>query len=601
MDSNIGFGSCAGDIFQIKNQNTKIKMKYQKSKIILKFVLSFCVLLFAFCFFNKAHAATLYFSPSSGNFTVGNILTVSVLVNTQGQAVNNSDAVINFPTELLDIVSVTKSGSIFSLWVEEPTFSNTSGSVSFNGGLLTPGFNGTAGKLLNIIFRVKKEGSASLIFSSGAVRANDGYGTDILKTKADAQFNLISEEGPAQLAPVAFGVPNAPKISSLTHPDSDKWYAESNPIFSWPVGDDITAVKLLVGKLPKATPIVLYTPPISKKTIEDLNDGTWYFHVRAKNDSGWGGTAHFKFQIDTQNPEYFDLRLATGEDKTDPQMKFIFDAYDELSGVAHYEIQIDGRDLGIWEDDGGHIYTSPKLDAGEHILIVKTVDGAGNTLTSSIEFNIEALEPPVITDYPEELESGEILSIKGKTYPDSNVVVSVEKEKGQNQDYAIKSDSEGIFRLVLEERLKAGVYRVWAEVIDERGAKSDPSEKISIIVREQAFIIIGSKAISLLAVIVPLLAILILILLGLWYVWYKIMERKKRIRKEVSDVERALHKAFDLLKEDIREQVKLLEKAKSKRKLTEEEDKIIKHLKKDLDDAEKFIKKEIKDIEREIN
>ena len=40
----------------------------------------------------------------------------------------------------------------------------------------------------------------------------------------------------------------------------------------------------------------------------------------------------------------------------------------------------------------------------------------------------------------------------------------------------------------------------------------------------------------------------------------------------------------------------MLEKAKSKRQLTEEEEKIIKQLKKDLDDAEKFVRKGIKDI-----
>ena len=123
---------------------------------------------------SEASAATLYFSPSSGNFSVGNILTTSVLVNTQSQAINNSDAVINFPASLLEVVSVSKSGSVFSLWVEEPAFSNSAGTITFNGGLPTPGFNGTAGKIVNIVFRVKSAGSASLIFSSAAVRANDG-------------------------------------------------------------------------------------------------------------------------------------------------------------------------------------------------------------------------------------------------------------------------------------------------------------------------------------------------------------------------------------------------------------------------------------------
>ena len=44
----------------------------------------------------------------------------------------------------------------------------------------------------------------------------------------------------------------------------------------------------------------------------------------------------------------------------------------------------------------------------------------------------------------------------------------------------------------------------------------------------------------------------------------------------------------------------MLEKTKTKRQLTEEEEKIINRLKKDLDDTEKFVRKEIEDIEKEV-
>lgn len=44
----------------------------------------------------------------------------------------------------------------------------------------------------------------------------------------------------------------------------------------------------------------------------------------------------------------------------------------------------------------------------------------------------------------------------------------------------------------------------------------------------------------------------------------------------------------------------MLERAKSKRQLTIEEDKIIKRFKADLDDTERFIKKEIESLERKM-
>ena len=78
------------------------------------------------------------------------------------------------------------------------------------------------------------------------------------------------------------------------------------------------------------------------------------------------------------------------------------------------------------------------------------------------------------------------------------------------------------------------------------------------------------------------------------------MSFRKRIRKETEEAEQALHRAVKLLKGDIKDQIKLLEKVKSKRQLTKEEDKIVKQLRRDLDDTEKFVGKEIKDIEKEI-
>ena len=72
------------------------------------------------------------------------------------------------------------------------------------------------------------------------------------------------------------------------------------------------------------------------------------------------------------------------------------------------------------------------------------------------------------------------------------------------------------------------------------------------------------------------------------------------MKKEVREAEKVLHHAFDLLKEAIREQIKMLEKTKTKRQLTEEEERIIERLKKDLDDAEKSVRKEIEDIEKEV-
>jgi len=479
-----------------------------RKKQFLKFTLFLC--LFTILIFGAqiAHAATLYFSPSSGNFTEGNIFTVNLMTNTQGEAINNTEAVINFPSDLLELTSVSKFGSIFSLWVLEPNFSNAAGRISFNGGAPTPGYNGSNGKIITMVFKAKKAGQASLVSTSAAVRANDGYGTDVLKNNPQASFILIAEGTPAPPAtekPVP-GTPQEPRISSETHPNSEEWYAKSDAIFTWPLSADITAVRLSVNETPISIPTIIHSPPIKTRTIDNLDDGIWYFHAQLENINGWGETADFKFQIDTKQPDYFDIQLAPREDLTERKVGFIFDAHDELSGINHYEVRIDDRADEIWTDDGEGVYITSPISPGKHVLIAKAVDKAGNFIADSIEFTVE----------------------------------------------------------------------------------QDPLFKF------------GFLAIDVLSVIIPVIALLILLLLLLWFLWYKFKTRRDRLRKEVREAEQALHKAFDLLREETREEIKILKEAGTKRQLTKEEKRIIDQLEKNLDDAEKFIGKEIEDVEKEV-
>ncbi len=557
----------------------------------------------AVIFVGRAEAATLYFSPSSGNFTVGNILTVNILVNTEGVAINNAEAIINFPSNLLEIVSVGKSGSIFSLWVEEPTFSNSAGILSFNGGLPTPGFNGTAGKVLGAVFRVKKEGSASLVFSSAAVRANDGYGTNVFKTGVQAFFNLISEEKPLPPPAAAIGTPEAPNISSPTHPDQDKWYSNSNPKFVWPVPSGVIAIRLLYDKYPNSQPRVVYEPAASEKEITDLKDGVYYFHAQFKNNKGCGAISHFRFQIDTQPPEPFSIKFVDGTETENPRPTAIFDTTDALSGIDYYKIKIgEGDFFGISPEIIKHNpYTLPLQSPGKRSILVQAFDRASNYTVATEEFVIKPISPPTITDYPKQLKEGDTLIIKGKTYPNSMVKLSLRQDDVAKSEFQEgRSDEKGEFTIIWDKKLTSDIYKFWAEVSNEKGAQSGPSDTYVISVTPAALLRIGSLVINYLTVVVSLLVILIaLIFLGT-YLWFRYKLFKRRLKKETIEAEKTLRSAFNVLSKNIICHIKLLEKTMSQRSLTEEEETIIAKCKEDLDHAKKLIGKEIEDIEKEM-
>ena len=148
---------------------------------------------------NIASAAGLYFSPSKGTFYKNENFSVSILVNSE-EAINAIQGVISFPTEYFEAVSVkSNTNSIIDLWVRKPSFSNASphGNVQFEGVVLNPGFVGSSGRVMEVVFRVKNEGLAGLDFSDSAILANDGLGTNILTSNASANFSLL----PPRFAP----------------------------------------------------------------------------------------------------------------------------------------------------------------------------------------------------------------------------------------------------------------------------------------------------------------------------------------------------------------------------------------------------------------
>lgn len=580
-------------------------------KILFLGILLGCALTFAI--HHSAEAAVVYLAPSSGSYDVGNIINVDLIVNTQGVAINNAEATLNFPTDLLEAVSISKSGSIFSLWVTEPSFSNNSGTIDYNGGLPTPGFTGANGKIISIIFRAKKEGTASVLFASATVRANDGLGTDILSGKISAQFTLVvskptpvpapaPEPAPTPPPQAVAKIPAAPVIFSPTHPDSDKWYNIKDATFSWSVGSDITADRLSVGRISSSQPNVVYRPPVRTKTIKDLDDGVWYFNVQLSNSSGWGGITRFRFQIDTENPAYFNIQPLEGSDLLDSKARFKFDAVDKLSGIDYYKIQIDDEKDIIWRDTGAHIYETPALGPGKHLIVAKAVDKAGNYLTDSVEFNIIALQPPVITEYPQKLDSSETLVIKGGTYPNTPVIIWLQRSNENAQSFTVKSDEKGTFVFVLDRKLEEGRYQIWAVTV-YNNIQSGASTTVEVVVIKSMFVQIRTKIINLFTVATPIIIVVagcLLLIIGLLLIILHIMRKfamfKRKLRKEAREAERTLRKSFN----SVREQLWLLEKLRIKRGVNVQEKKVIKQLKQRLDNVEDLVGKEIEDIEKNL-
>lgn len=363
-----------------------------KKKLLL--ILILCAFsIFPLC----ASAASMYLTLNKDQVSENGTFQGTAYVSSDTN-INNAEGTLSFPTNLLSVDSIDTGNSIFNIWIEKPTYSNTSGTISFNGGLPSPGYSGSAGTIFKVNFRAKAAGLASLDFRSNAVRANDGKGTDVLTNSSGASLIVVGPIAPKPIddtapTPVDTAVPKAPTIASKDMPNQDGWYNTTEGTFSWKVPSDVIAVRLVLSRSPDALPVVYYETPITTKTLTDIPEGTLYLNAQFQNVSGWGAVASRKIQIDTVDP--LDLEVTPTIDE-DGQLSIAASARDVLSGIERYEVYEGTQKLGATSttDDASQFGLAP-LTAGTHNLTLRAYDKAGNYAEKTFSVSVPETPEPM--------------------------------------------------------------------------------------------------------------------------------------------------------------------------------------------------------------
>jgi hypothetical protein len=343
-----------------------------------------CALLFAVPFARAENhpagsPASLYLEPGTGTFTVGNTFTVSLYLNTGGNDINAVDAVLEFPPDKLQVVNPTAGKSIISTWVVQPNFNNTTGRLRFQGVIPSPGINTSAGLVSQVTFRANALGKAVIrIKDESRVLLNDGRGTDALGHRSNSIVTLV-------LPP-----PAGPLVSSPTHPDQEKWYANKTATFEWQNEDAIEAYSFVLNDRPVDAPDDI--PDASRNnriTYQNVAEGQHYFHIKALRGGVWSGLTHYLIRVDSEPPADFPIEIAPFARSTTRRPSITFETTDSLSGVNHYEIKVVRLDppAGKHEppkDQGLFVEVSspyvPELEFGSYDVIVRVYDHAGNYL-----------------------------------------------------------------------------------------------------------------------------------------------------------------------------------------------------------------------------
>lgn len=368
--------------------------------------------------FSFSYAADLVLSPSSGAYSVGQTFTATVRAVPNGGNVNAVEAKLSFDPSVLSVVSVSKTGSVFSLWTTEPTFSNTKGSLEFGGGSPTP-FT-TTSNILSVTFRTVKEGTGAVSFSTASVLAADGRGTDVFKNSTGASYTVTVATTPTQPTSteepsdktkddkaIIFGdPPRPPEIGSQTFLDPNTWYKETEGVFTWTLPFDVNAIAIEIStdaeNQPEKNEKAIIEPPTEEFIVNKdiVSDGEQYISVKFKNQVGWGAVTNRKLLIDTTAPEPFAINVRAGNSK-DSFPLLNFEASDKTSGIDFYDMTIaDKEPIRITPDEARLGYMLKELEDGTYTVKVIATDKAGNIRESSVAVLITAgwIKPVELVD-----------------------------------------------------------------------------------------------------------------------------------------------------------------------------------------------------------
>ena len=118
----------------------------------------------------------------------------------------------------------------------------------------------------------------------------------------------LASEAAAQDAQAVVGLtPQAPVVTSATHPDPATWYPTNTVTFNWsqPPGDQAVVIgyRWNLDHSPVATPTAMMELTTTQ-TYKNVPDGVYYLHIRAVGDAGdYGPVTHRAFHVDTGAPQ----------------------------------------------------------------------------------------------------------------------------------------------------------------------------------------------------------------------------------------------------------------------------------------------------------
>lgn len=531
-----------------------------------------------------AHAATFELALEKDIANAAEDVAILATINSEGQDINTAQATITFPANLLSVTKIDYTGSIFTFWLEEPSFDNDKGTISFVGGS-TSGFNGSSLKLLRIAFKVKGSGTGKLGINNGAITASDGTGSNVYNTSkgldinipSSAEFQAVKLERAREAATVAKELPSRIGLSIPFYPDQTRWNNRSASFkASWNITSDTTRAAVALNKSSNFTPEASAEALSGSKVFPALADGVWYLHLRLENNIGWSSTLHYRIAVDTMPPSAFKITSNEGFKTGEPKPTINFASSDLNSGINNYIIHLDGN---VVATTNATKYQFPPLLPGVHRLVVSAVDKAGNSISESESLEILPITSPIISYVSGSVIANEGgINAGGTSEKGTDVVVQVENSQKQIVAEQVATvDGNGNWNIFINKAFNTGDYHLLATARNKNMASSFPVVSDTINVKERPMLVLGSLEITETWFFIYLIFILLVSFGGGYFTYYhwrgKLGRRVTIAQRDVLNIfnntEKDIDKLLDTCKEGSFDEFKLAEAGYTLKKIKE--------------------------------
>ncbi|MCI0680300.1 cohesin domain-containing protein [bacterium] len=329
-------------------------------------------------------AATLSLNPAGGIFEVGSTFQVSIILDSENRTINALEVNVQFPKDILQVISPTTGKSIISLWTSKPSFNNIDGTLNFQG-VIPGGINVEKGLVATLTFRAKAPGEAFVkINDNSSVLLHDGLGTEVLHDTSGGIYDIV-------LPP-----PEGPAVASDTHPNQLVWYPLRTVSLRFEPIPDAAGYSYVLNKEPVDVPDDISEGTKNAVVYRDLADGKHFFHIKASRGDMWGGATHFGIQIDAEPPADFPISILPSARTASPRPILEFGTTDRHSGMEHYELSIvplspEAPDSMPVQIEAESPFIVPRLSLGSYDAFIYAYDRAGNVRV--VKKKIEIVKP----------------------------------------------------------------------------------------------------------------------------------------------------------------------------------------------------------------